>query len=252
MANIDQSRFYLDYAGLSEYDRLIKELINQNQNSVDSDLNDILSTLETVTQTIEANKEDAESKIAANADAIAVLNGSESTEGSVAQKISKAINDLINGAPEAFDTLKEISDWISSDETGTAALISKVEANEDAIKAESASREASDNSLKAYVDSRDDKVYNSTSGISLININSLFNEKVHLAEGQSVVDAIGSLEAGHELVLNKEMSVSGDISISDNAVIDANGSTFSGTVTIAKDAEVVIKNATFANPVVIQ
>ena len=33
---------------------------------------------------------------------------------------------VINDAPEAFDTLKEIADWIKEDETGTEALITRV------------------------------------------------------------------------------------------------------------------------------
>ncbi len=37
-------------------------------------------------------------------------------------KISKAINDLIGGAPETYDTLKEIADYIASDSTAMDAL----------------------------------------------------------------------------------------------------------------------------------
>ena len=40
--------------------------------------------------------------------------------------ISKAVGDLINNAPEAFDTLKEIADWIETDEAGTVSLINQV------------------------------------------------------------------------------------------------------------------------------
>lgn len=43
-------------------------------------------------------------------------------------------SNLIDGAPEQFDTLKEISDWIANDETGTAALINRVSTNETNIK----------------------------------------------------------------------------------------------------------------------
>jgi hypothetical protein len=38
---------------------------------------------------------------------------------------------LINSAPAAYDTLKEIADWIASDISGTAALIARVAALED-------------------------------------------------------------------------------------------------------------------------
>lgn len=36
-------------------------------------------------------------------------------------------NELLNGAPEAFDTLKEISDWISDDETAEAAILQAIQ-----------------------------------------------------------------------------------------------------------------------------
>lgn len=55
----------------------------------------------------------------------------EATQDSLTNYYTKTetdtlFNNLINGAPEEFDTLKEISDWIANDETGTAALINRV------------------------------------------------------------------------------------------------------------------------------
>lgn len=49
---------------------------------------------------------------------------------SVTSEIAAAISAVINSAPEAFDTLKEIADWIAKDEVGTAALINRVSAIE--------------------------------------------------------------------------------------------------------------------------
>lgn len=40
--------------------------------------------------------------------------------------ISNAIAGVVDGAPEAFDTLKEISDWITADTTGAAAILADV------------------------------------------------------------------------------------------------------------------------------
>lgn len=40
--------------------------------------------------------------------------------------ISAAVAAVVNGAPEAFDTLKEISDWITADTTGAAAILADV------------------------------------------------------------------------------------------------------------------------------
>lgn len=67
-----------------------------------------------------------ESRIEANEDAIDLLNADNLTEGSVDYKVKVAVDGIISGSPAAFDTLKEISDWIAEDEQGTAALINRV------------------------------------------------------------------------------------------------------------------------------
>lgn len=50
----------------------------------------------------------------------------EDVQGIVNPIVTKAVGDLIGEAPEAFDTLKEIADWINGDETGTVALVTRV------------------------------------------------------------------------------------------------------------------------------
>lgn len=45
----------------------------------------------------------------------------------VADEVAK----LVNNAPEDFDTLKEISDWISTHEESAAAMNTKIEANKE-------------------------------------------------------------------------------------------------------------------------
>lgn len=40
--------------------------------------------------------------------------------------ISAAVAAIVNNAPAAFDTLKEIADWITADTTGAAAILSEV------------------------------------------------------------------------------------------------------------------------------
>lgn len=57
---------------------------------------------------------------------VGVLNGNASVEGSVDQKVSAAISAVVNSAPETFDTLKEIADWIASDETATSQITSSI------------------------------------------------------------------------------------------------------------------------------
>lgn len=71
--------------------------------------------------------------IKVNTDAIAVLNGDATTTGSVAKQVADAVAQIVNGAPEAYDTLKELSDWLSSHETTAAGMNSQITANKNDI-----------------------------------------------------------------------------------------------------------------------
>ena len=76
-----------------------------------------------------ATYDDTEVKasIKANSDAITVLNGSG--EGSVSKQVADAVASIVADAPEAYDTLKEISDWISSHADDAAAMNSQINTN---------------------------------------------------------------------------------------------------------------------------
>ena len=56
----------------------------------------------------------------ANKTAIGVLNGTG--DGSVSKQVADAIAGVVANAPEDFDTLKEVADWIGSDTTGAAQM----------------------------------------------------------------------------------------------------------------------------------
>lgn len=74
-----------------------------------------------------------ENGIKENADAIAILNGEDT--GKSARTIAvEEIAKVVNNAPEDFDTLKEIADYIASDKTGAAEINNKLAAH-DAILA---------------------------------------------------------------------------------------------------------------------
>lgn len=62
---------------------------------------------------------DLQLQITANKNAIDVLNGDSTTEGSVKKQVADAVANLVDGADESFDTLKEIAEWIA--EGGDAA-----------------------------------------------------------------------------------------------------------------------------------
>lgn len=61
-----------------------------------------------------------ELRVAANEDAIEVLNGEG--DGSVKKQVADAIAGVVAGADQDFDTLKEVADWIASDTTGAAKM----------------------------------------------------------------------------------------------------------------------------------
>lgn len=65
--------------------------------------------------------------IKANTDAIGILNGTG--DGSVDKKVADAVASIVADAPAAYDTLKEISDWISTHESGASAMNSSIQAN---------------------------------------------------------------------------------------------------------------------------
>lgn len=46
--------------------------------------------------------------------------------GKVKEKISAEVGAVVGSAPEAFDTLKEVADWIANDESGAAAITSRL------------------------------------------------------------------------------------------------------------------------------
>ena len=89
----------------------------------------------TVVQMIEEAQEAAtyddteiKAKVQANTNAIGVLNGEATVEGSVKKTVADEIAKVIADAPESFDTLKEISDWISNHSDDAAAMNSAITA----------------------------------------------------------------------------------------------------------------------------
>lgn len=69
---------------------------------------------------------------------VTVLKGDKTTQGSVAYQIAQ----VVANAPENFDTLKEIADWITNDKTGAASLNSRLTAVETKNSEQDASIEA--------------------------------------------------------------------------------------------------------------
>lgn len=69
--------------------------------------------------------------IAANKGAIDTLNGTG--DGSVKKAVADAVAKIVAEAPEAYDTLKEISDWISTHTSDAATMNSQINTNKEDI-----------------------------------------------------------------------------------------------------------------------
>ena len=97
-----------------------------------------------------ADKTALEGKITENKNAIAILNGTG--EGSVSKQVADAVAGIVADAPEAYDTLKEISDWISSHAESAATMNSQINANKEAIAANKKAIDAFTEITEAEID----------------------------------------------------------------------------------------------------
>lgn len=66
--------------------------------------------------------------------AIEVLNGDNTITGSVKKTVADEVAKIIADAPESFDTLKEIADWITNHSSDASGMNSKINANTAAIE----------------------------------------------------------------------------------------------------------------------
>ena len=125
VTNIDNSTTYeislADIAVQSELEE-VKEFIGMTDGGEGS--TSIIERIEAVDDRITTEVETLDEKIAQNKEAITVLNGTG--EGSVKKTVSDAITELVNGADAAYDTLKEISDYIANDTTNGAKMANDI------------------------------------------------------------------------------------------------------------------------------
>lgn len=89
-----------------------------------------LSTaIESLKTTIGDDKSGLVKQVADNKVAIDTLNGDKTVTGSVAYQIAQ----IVAGADESFDTLKEIAEWITTHKTDAATMNSQINTNKDDI-----------------------------------------------------------------------------------------------------------------------
>ena len=79
-----------------------------------------------------------------------ILNKNE-IDSMIKSSIDNAIKGVIADAPEAFDTLKEIADWIANDKTGAAAMLLNIQQNTAKIDAEVNRAQAKEKELSGAI-----------------------------------------------------------------------------------------------------
>lgn len=93
------------------------------------------------------------SRVSATETAIDTLNGTGT--GSVKKQVADAVAGIVADAPEAYDTLKEISDWISSHASDASDMNSQINANKSAIATLNGSNTTAGSVSKAVKDAQD-------------------------------------------------------------------------------------------------
>lgn len=138
--------------------------------------------------------DDVSTRVKTNADAIATLNGDGA--GSVKKQVSDAIADVVNSAPEAFDTLGEIASWIANDQTGAAAMSAQIAAHTTAIADNStaianldASYKAADTSIRNDFAAADTSVLNAAKDYAKTAV-----EQTHTHTNKALLDTYTQTE----------------------------------------------------------
>lgn len=97
------------------------------EGSVKAQLKALKTELEGQITASEYDDAEVKKSIKANTDAIGILNGTG--DGSVDKKVADAVASIVADAPVAYDTLKEISDWISTHTEDASAMNSSIQSN---------------------------------------------------------------------------------------------------------------------------
>ena len=115
--------------------------INENELAIVNTKKYLNSAISSITNTITSAKVELNSKIEANeakikenTDKMATREELNNTVAQIKEQISTEISGIIADAPESFNTLKEISDWISTHEGSASAMNSRIVVNTKAIE----------------------------------------------------------------------------------------------------------------------
>ena len=138
----------------------VSSIVSSLQTTVDqmeSSLTDLNEAIQAEVTRATGAEEALDTRLDAAEAAITTLNGPSTQEGSVAKQVSDAIAAVVADAPEDFDTLKEMSDWISEHSDSAATMNSAIQQNASDITAletlvGTIPEEATANDVVSYVD----------------------------------------------------------------------------------------------------
>lgn len=121
----------------AEDSKLAARLTTETTNRIDADNN-----LQSQVDSLDSRQTETES-------IITTLTGTG--EGSIKKSISDKIAEVVSDAPEAFDTLKEIADWINTHEDSAAAMNTAIQTNAANIAQEISDRQSDTVTLQANI-----------------------------------------------------------------------------------------------------
>lgn len=126
---VDKDNIYNDLNYVPAQDATDDKVLDARQGKVLKDL------LDNIDSAYKAADTSLSSRISAAENALNTLNSDAETAGSVLNTVNTRIADVVAEAPEAFDTLKEIADWIGTHSTSALEMQQDIADNADAIAA---------------------------------------------------------------------------------------------------------------------
>ena len=157
----DPNELYDTFTEVSEF---IDEA-KQNYQAINNSLSETAKSLSTKADKTAladevARATQSESQIDGKINTIIADDTGKSARTIAAEEVAKVVAD----APADFDTLKEIAEYIESDKTGAAQMVTKIDANAKAISDEAQRAQEAEAALRGTVDGKADKVANATAG----------------------------------------------------------------------------------------
>lgn len=174
---------------------------------------DVDSVKEYTNTQIDNKVADVEKKVTKNTEAIDTLNGMG--DGSVSKQVSDAVAVIVNDAPEAYDTLREISDWISSHADSAATMNSNIAANATAIATEKIRAEAAETTLQTEID---------TNTNTIEALETVVTGKANAEHTHEITDVTGlqdALDDGKNFVVNVTMGETTTADKTYDAIVEA-------------------------------